>query len=246
MQPTDKEYAKLLIDLLLEAGFLREANEQLAQLHEEATTDHDLMISMVKLSLLSKQLAVADQWAEFAVHASTAPNRFVRLGETYELGRQDEKAAEFFQQALALGHYPGALVGLGRLEIHRRNFDQARVHFMGALNLNTPAGEGSVNPVELVLPIFMQLKALRDPVLNCRAWVVTMSREMKPPALANVTLLIYAPTVDEARAHLSDALAAMQPDTTLPPLPNATTWKSATREQQPDGPVHPGIQGVLN
>ena len=245
-QPVEKEYAKLLVDLLLEAGFLREANEQLALLHEAATTDHELMISMVKLCLLSKQFAVADQWAEFAAASPAGPNKWVKLGETYEGARQDEKAGEFFRQALTLGHYPGALVGLGRLEIHRRNFDQARDHFAAALNLNTPAGEGSVNPVELVLPIFMQMRALRDPVLNCQAWIVTMSREMKPPALAGVSLLIYAANLSEAQAYMRDTLAAMQPDEKLPPISNAMSWKAGTREQQPDGPVQPGIQGVLN
>ena len=245
MQPADKEYAKLLVDLLLEAGFLREANEQLSQLHEAAATDHELMISMVKFCLMSKQLEVADQWAEFAAQSPAGPNKWVQLGETYENARQDEKAADFFRQALNQGHYPGALVGLGRLEIHRRNFDQAKAHFTAALNLSATAGEGSVNPVELVVPIFLQMRALRDPVLDCKAWIVTMSKEMKPPALAGVTLLVYAPTLEEAKAYLSSTLAAMQPEEKMPPLPNAVVWKSGTREQQPDGPVHPGIQGVL-
>jgi heat shock protein HtpX len=245
MQPANKEYIKLLIDLLLQAGFLREANEQLTQLQDEAATDPELMIGMVKLSLMSKHVTVADQWAEFAIQSPAGPHKFVKLGGTYEAARHDEKATELFQHALTLGHYPEALIGLGRLEIHRRNFEQARMHLLAALNLNLPVGEGSANPVELVLPIFQQLKLLQDPILNCRAWIAAMSQLMKPVALANVTLLIYAPTQAEALAYLSAALAAMQPDLP-PPAPNAVTWRAAPREQQPDGPVPPGIQGVLN
>ena len=244
IQPDDKEYAKLLIDLLLQAGFLREANEQLTKLQDEAATDPELMVSMVKLSLMSKHVTVADQWAELAIHSPAGPHKFVKLGATYEAARHDEKATELFRHALTLGHYPEALIGLGRLEIHRRNFEQARIHLLTALNLNLPIGEGSANPVELVLPIFQQLKLLQDPILNCRAWIATMSQLMKPVALANVTLLIYAPTQAEAQAYLSAALAAMQPDLP-PPVPNAVTWRAAPREQQPDGPVSPGVQGLL-
>ncbi len=246
MQPIEKEYAKLLIDLLLQGGFLREANEQLSQLQEQAATDPELMINMVKLGLMSKQVAVANQWAELAIDSPAGPHKFVKLGAAYEAARHDEKAKEFFRHALTLGHYPEALIGLGRLEIHHRNFEQARIHLLAALNLHLPVGEESANPVELVLPIFQQLKLLQDPVLDCRAWIVAMSQLMTPAALANVTLLIYAPTQAEAQGYLSAAVAAMQPNRQLPPVPKAMTWRAAPREQQPDGPVIPGIQGLAS
>jgi Zn-dependent protease with chaperone function/tetratricopeptide (TPR) repeat protein len=245
LQPGDKEYAKLLIDLLLQAGLLREANEQLSQLQTEAATDSELMINMVRLSLMAKHHEVAGQWTDFIAQSASSPHKFVRLGQAYEAARQDQRADEFYQHALTHGHYPEALIGLGRLHLHRQDKDQARAYFMDSLNLNSPVGEESANPVELVVPVFQQLKALQDPVLNCRAWVARMTPQMVPAALANVSLLIHAPTIQEAKQLLGAMIAAMQPGS-VPPTPNMVTWKSAPREQQPDGPISPGIQGVIH
>jgi Zn-dependent protease with chaperone function/tetratricopeptide (TPR) repeat protein len=248
LQPEGKEYAKLLIDLLLQGGLLREAHTELTKVQDAAATDTELMIDMVRLNLLSKQFAGADQWTEFAAQHPDDPHKFVRLGNAYEAARQDKKAGELFHQALAQGHYPEALIGLGRLEIHRRDKEKAREHLTAALNLNQTVGEGSANTVDLVIPIFQQLRLLRDAVLGCKAWIATMSAKMVPAALANVSLLVYAASLDEAQASLATALDAMQAGATppLPPVPGAVAWKLAPRVMQPDGPVHPGIQSVVN
>jgi heat shock protein HtpX len=241
-QPRNKEYVKLLIDLLLQGGFLREAHEQIVPLVPEAMEDTELMLSLVKLSLLQRNEDVAEQWAELIRQSPDGPLKFVKLGETYEAARLDARAEEHFQHALTVGHYPEALLGLGRLETHRQNKDQARLHLLAALDVLRPLGENSVGPLPLVVPILQQLKLLQDPVQNCRGWVAAFPANVKPVALANRAFLIYAPNGEEAKKSLNTMLQAMQPD--VPPP--AANWKSAPREQQPDGPVHAGIQAVLN
>jgi len=241
LQPADKEYAKLLIDLLLQGGFLREASELLHPLVNEAMTDTELMFAMVKLCLLQHEEATADDWIELVRQSPDGPHKFVTLGEACEATRHDEKAVEHFQQALTTGHYPEALLGLGRLEAHRQNKEQAGAYFLAALDLLRPLGENSVGPVPLVGPILQQLKQLQEPILNCRAWIAALPRDIKPAALAGTSFLVYAPNSEDAKRSLETVLGAMQPDLPMP----AIRWSTAAKEQQPDGPVLPGIQTVF-
>ena len=237
------DYTKLLIELLLGGGFLREAGGLLAHLVNEAATDTELMQSMVKLSLLHHDDATADAWIALVRQSADGPKKFVTLGEACEAARLDTKAAEHFQEALVTGHYPEALLGLGRLEANRQNREQAGTYLLAALDLHRPLGENSTGPLPLVGTILQQLKLLHDPILNCRAWVAALPASMKPSPLAGVSFLIYAPDSDEAGRWLNRVLKAMQPEGPPPP---SISWRPAPKEQQPDGLVHPGIQAVLN
>jgi heat shock protein HtpX len=242
LAPTDKEYAKLLIDLLLQGGFLREVRDLLQQWVNEAVTDTEMTIAMVKLCLLQRDEATAQAWIEFIRQSEDSPKKFVTLGEACEAARRDAWAEENYQTALTNGHYPEALLGLGRLEASRQNRDQAGAYFRLALDLDRPLGENSVGPIPLVVPILQQLKMLQEPILNCRAWIASFPGKVEPAALAGVSFLIYAPNSDEAKKSLNTILSAMQPGV----LPSQTvSWKTAPKEQQPDGPVYPGIQAVI-
>ena len=241
LEPANLEYTKLLIDLLLQGGFLREASDHLNRLVNEAVNDTELMLAIVKLSLLQHNETNADAWIELIRQTPDGPHKFVTLGETCEGTRHDEKAAQYFQEALAAGHYPEALLGLGRLEAHRQNKEQAGTYFLAALDLLRPLGENSVGPIPLVGPILQQLKQLQEPILNCRAWIAALPRDIKPTALAGVSFLVYAPSNEEAKKSLDTVLGAMQPELPLPSL----RWSTAPAVQQPDGPVFPGIQAVL-
>jgi Zn-dependent protease with chaperone function len=243
LQPADMEYSKLLVDLLLQGGFLREARHLLAQLVDEAVTDTELTLSMVKLSLLQRDEATAQAWIELVRASAAGPKKFVTLGEACAAARQDHKAAEHFQLALVDGHYPEALLGLGRLEASRQNREQAGNYFLAALDLHRPLGENSVGPLPLVGPLLQHLKSLHDPILNCRGWIAALPGTMKPSPLAGVSFLIYATDSDEAKKWLDRVLKAMQPGGPPPP---SISWRPAPKEQQPDGPVHPGVQAVLN
>ncbi len=240
-QPKNKEYAKLLISLLLDGGFLREASDRLQKLEIEALQDTDLMFSMLKLNLLRRIFSSAEEWIERVWQSSYGAHKFVVFGEAFEAVRQDEKALGYFHQALEAGHYPEALLGLARLEANRHNKEQARAHLLAALDLVRPPGEKIIGPLAIFSPILRQLTMLEKPMLNCRAWIAALPGKMSPPALANRAFLIYAPSREDAQKSMTIILNAMHPG--APPV--SVDWRPVPREQQPDGPVCSGVQSVL-
>jgi len=242
--PPNKEHAKLLIDLLLECGYLREARERLAPWRGEIPTDHDFTLSAVRLHLLLREFQQATEWAGAFIAAAPA-HMLVRLGLTYEMARQGAPAAEYYQRALAAGYFPEALLGLARLEAERGDKEQARRHVLAALNLKCALPEKATGPLPLFQTVLRQLLNLEEPALNCQAWIASMSRQTSPAAAANKSFLVYAPAGQEPAKWLNDILQAMQPDTP-PPLATTAVWRRAPKEQQPFGPVRPGVQGVFD
>jgi len=243
LRPGEMDYVKLLIDLLLQGGFLREAHGYLQQLAHEAIDDSELTFAMIKLCLLQHDETTAEAWIEMIRQSSDGPKKFVTLGEVCQAARQDQKAEEHFQHALSFGYYPEALVGLGKLEASRKNREQAGAYFRAALDLQRPLGENSAGPVPLVVTILQQMKMLQDPIPNCLAWIASFPANIQPKALSGVSFLIYAPSHEEAKKSLGTLLSAMHPGG---PPPSGVKWSTAPKEQQPDGPVYPGIQAVLN
>src|SRR5439155_21199468 len=124
-EPRDKEHAKILIDLLLDGGFLREAQERLQKLQSESQTDTELMFAMVRLNLMLRRREKAGEWTEVLKRSSPEANTLVQLGRIYEDGRQQEHAAALYTEALSRGHYPEAHLGLGRLAAGKHK-EQAR------------------------------------------------------------------------------------------------------------------------
>src|SRR5262245_10649878 len=64
-ETTNKDQAQFLIDLLLRAGYLREARERLQRLEPLLREDAELTLLMVRLLLLSRELQAAEAWTEF-------------------------------------------------------------------------------------------------------------------------------------------------------------------------------------
>jgi tetratricopeptide (TPR) repeat protein len=240
-----KEREKLLIDLLLQAGYLREARERLHKLETEARQDGELMFSMVRLHLLSRNLSAAADWTELLKKSSEDPHMLVRLGEIHELARQSEKAGVLYNDALAADYYPEALLGLGRLHAERKNRVLAKRHVLAALDITLPVGKKGIGTLPLFARILGQLVSLEEPIPNCRVWIAKLNATASPAALANASFMIYSPGRLEAEESLRRLLDAMQPG--LPPiLPASICWREAPEEQQPDGPVRPGVQAVLS
>ena len=242
LQPDRPVYTKLLIDLLLQGGFLREAYSHLQHMAEEAAADTDLAFAMVTLGLSQRNLETAEAWMELIAQGPTGPDKFVRLGNHCQTARYDQKAAEFFQHALTHGHYPEACLGLGRMEAFQQNKEQARAHFLAALDLHRPLGEKSSLPAPMVISVLNELNSLHDPVLDCKAWIAKIAGKPQTTQLTNVSFVIFAPNQNEAMTLMTHALQAMQPG--LPPP--SITWQLAPKERQPRGPVHQGIQYVLD
>jgi Flp pilus assembly protein TadD len=241
-QPRNKEYAKLLIDLLLDGGLLREARQALARLEPDLAGDEELRVAMVRLNLLLRNNAAAEEWAA-KLDAAGPPMR-VRLGGIYAAARQGDKAEAHYLQALASGYYPEALLGLGRWEAQRNNKKQARYYFRSALDIQQKVAEGAVGVLEILPQPLHELMLLEEPMLGCRAWIATLHGGVGPAGLAGRSFWIHAPNRVEAERHLESLLGAMQPRPN-PGRAAVMAWREAPREQQPDGPVRPGVQPMV-
>ena len=237
LRPDDVAHAKLLIDLLLRGGFLKEASQRLHTLSTELATDTELMFAVLKANLLLRAWPTAEEWSSLIQESSVGPATILQLGHVHEEARQDEKAEKYFRQALEMGHYPEALVGLGRLEINRQNRSLAETHLLAALDLQRTPGENSVGAIPLVASILEKLAWLREPILGCRAWIAALPEEAPPSPFAGVSFLVHAPDASEAQRLLENVLEAMRPGTPLPVI----RWNPAPKPQQPDGPVSPGV-----
>jgi Zn-dependent protease with chaperone function/tetratricopeptide (TPR) repeat protein len=243
-QPPNKEYVKLLADLLLRGGYLREVEEELAGLKSQWQADHELILLIIRLRLLKQDHAGAEEWSARLQQSAAGAHRLVRLAEIYESARKYGQAAAFYREALAAAHYPEALLGLARLELFHENKAAARRHLLDALNTTKTAGEKSAGTVGLFQAIINQLLLLRDPAPDCQAWVARFGKSAKPPALANASLLVFATTANQAEKFIAELVDALQPGEPSV-MQQALTWQKAPPERQPRAPVHPGIQGVF-
>jgi hypothetical protein len=229
---------------LLDGGFVREAAEWLATLDSELRNDPELSFSMLRLKLIGRKFSEAEEWEKLYRQQSTRPYDLVRLGGLYEGARKREIAANYFNEALVAGHYPEALLGLARLEVERKNLQLAENYLLAAFDLKKTVGKGGAGPLPLMHRIFAQLVMLEEPALNCRAWIATLAGTGGPALLAQHSFMIYATSSRDAEQRFRKVLAAMEPGSP-PLLPNAILWCQAPKEQQPDGPVRPGVQGFV-
>jgi len=242
--PPNQDYAKLLVNLLLDGGFLREAEEQLGKLTTDSTTDSELMFSLVRLNLMGRNSQTAQQWTERLKQSSPGPRTHLQLGGLYESCRLEAQASAFYTEALTTGHYPEALLALGRLETAKQNKEGARGHLLAALDLSKSAAEGSCGALPLLQSALQQLLVLQEPAANCIAWIATLNGSGTPEALAKKSMMVYSPSRQEAEKQLAALLTAMQPGRP-PVLPETIAWRQAPQEQQPFGLARPGVQGIL-
>src|SRR5260370_42164838 len=105
------------------------------------------MFSIVRLNLMLRNREKTAEWTDLLKQSSPDAHTLVRLGRTYEGGRQPQQAAALYTEALARGHFPEAHIGLGRLA--GENKDEARRHLMLALDLTREPGEGGAGPLQL-------------------------------------------------------------------------------------------------
>jgi Zn-dependent protease with chaperone function len=243
-QPASREHAKFLVDLLLDGGYLRAAQQQLAPLDKYIPQDEDLMLTAIRLNLLLRDLGAADYWADTLRKKGPPAYLMVRVAVFYELARQAERAGCFYREALARAYFPDACLGLARLEVQKNNLAAARLHTLAALNLRRTLGRFATPPMHLLRPILSQLTALEPPSRFCRGWIAALGVQAAPTALAGQTFLVYATGQAQAARYLQAVLEAMAPEG--PRLAAVhITWSLAPPEDQPAGLVRPGVQPPL-
>lgn len=245
LNPQEDEGAKLFINLLLEGGHLREAQEQLTLRGDKLKQDPELLLALVRALLIKQEIEPAIEWAEQLKEKVTQPHQIMRLGEAFEEARQHRYAAGCYQRVLSQGYYPEAYVGLGRTEADRQNNLVAESYFLSALELKRTLGEKAAGPQAVFQEAVGRLLLLKDPVLNCRAWVATLTGSATPDELKHKSFLVYAPELRAAEDYFKVVLQALRKD--MPPLlPASLVWKEASGPQKPDGPVRPGVQGLIS
>jgi Zn-dependent protease with chaperone function len=243
-RPHNREHAKFLIDLLLEGGYLREAQARLLPLDKEIPYDNDLMLAAIRLDLSSRDYAGADHWTETLLQSAPPAHMIVQLAAYYELARQLEPAARFYREALAKAFYPDACLGLARLEAEANNPVAARRHVLEALNFRQTLGKHATPPLELLRPALTQLALLEPAIPSGRAWIAAVADQALPAPLAGMSFIVYASSQPQAERSFLAIIEAMTAGGPRSVVSNIT-WRLAPPEHQPFGPVRPGIQPLL-
>lgn len=239
--PRDKERTKLLLNLLLNGGYLQEARQLMAGADTAVRADAELTMSTIRLFLLSRDIANAKMWTEELRQHGIAAHHAIQLGVNYEVARLDEQAVEFYELALQHGYYPEAHLGLARLAAHRGENSISKTHVLAGLNTTRTVGEKGQNVLSLFTAALGQLLQLNEPITNAEAWVATVTGNAVAGPLSNQAFLVFAANMHDAHDLFRIVVDAVQPD--KPSLmPALVRWDFAPKDQQPVGHVRPGIQ----
>jgi tetratricopeptide (TPR) repeat protein len=244
-QPKNIEHAKFLIGLLLEGGYVREAQARLVPLDEQIAGDQELMMLAVRINLSLQNGAGAAAWAQVLIRESAPAYMIVQLAAFHEMAGLLDQAGSYYSEALRRGHFPDACLGLARVEAGRNNICAARRHALNALTFRKPLGKSATPPIALLRPILAQLALLEPPVRAAHAWLATVPDNALPSALAGMAFIVYGASQSKAEQTLLMVIDAMFAGGTRPALANIV-WRLAPPEQQPFGNVCPGVQPLLN
>ncbi len=240
--PTD-QHLKLFVSLLLDRGALREATERLGEFGPASAYDPEVVYLRVQVCLLRRDFAGAELQLAMLAESELTGNRLLSLGYLYESARADAKALEFFQRALDRGHNPEALLALGRHANLAKDKSRARAHIHAALDTTKTTDDRIASAHDVLPRALAQLVELEDPVASCRAWITNFLPGKDAGPLTRRSLMVYAPTEQEAGEYLRSLLVALMPN--VPPLADAyMNIKAAPQDLQPVRPVRPGIQYI--
>ncbi|MGZ5566953.1 MAG: hypothetical protein ACXWKG_08070, partial [Limisphaerales bacterium] len=238
------EYTKTFAAFLLDAGYLREAEQQLALVQAVALKDPDVVMLNLRAALLTNNWSQADGWAETLRNSEPKTQQLIRAGELHETARRDEQAQQFYLEASGRGHYPQALLGLSRVAALKKKKEESVAHALGALNLDLPLPEDAVGPLPLFPQIMAQVMLANERVPNCEAWIATLAGSVWHAHLNGRSFMVYAVSRSMAEDYVNEMLRAFRVQS--PPTQNAgIAFRMAPKEQQPLAPVYPGVQFVV-
>lgn len=240
LRPADDALRSLLVEMLITAGFLREAAEHIGPPESEFARTRDMQLAQLRIRLLTQDREGAGPFAEAYMRHEPAGPAIVTVASLFEEARFADRAAELYSRAIGLGHHPEARLGFARILAQRGDNAGARRELLAALDSVTPVVEGSAGAPSLFGGITSQLRALEPSMPGCRAWIVRVEGKDAPAILAGVRLWVCAQSEEGARARLEVILNALRPG--KPPLlPGLLHWEPAPAEQQPDRPIPPGV-----
>ncbi len=239
--PQERELTKLMLHLLLQGGYLREAQELLAGADATIRLDPELTVLAIRIHLLRREFADADRWIRELKEHGVAPHNAIQLGAAHETARLDQTAADFYRMALEKAFYPEAHLGLARLAAHREDKVIAQQELLAALNLSREVGPRGRTPIGVFFEAATLHTGLQDTIGNAQGWLATFTGNAIAGPLSNQVFLLFAANQEAAAKHLQELADALQP--AKPSLfPQYVSWSKAPKDQQPVGHVRPGIQ----
>jgi len=202
---------------------------------------------MVRLHLMLQDRAAADRWADVlcdvAQGSAEQGQWLVALGAEFHRAREEDAAQRFYVEAVTTPFRSHANIGLAGLAQGAGDRTRAREHLLAALNLENIRLMRDETPGNLFHAVIGRLVALEERRVQCRAWVGAIPGTATSP-LVGTSLLVFAPDLAGAQAHLGEITNAMQKSGTSFDL-STVRWSEASTEHQPLRPVAPGVQFVM-
>lgn len=243
LAPDDLDANQILVGLLLDGGYVREATERVSRLPSEMIRHSDFGLHRVRLHLLRGEAEAAESVEKLLLEAAADDaSLHIRLAAAHEDVRRNERAWALYEAATRLGHYPEARLALGRLATRRGRHDDARFHLLAALNTKLTLGPKALPPLSLFGAVVASLRELRGPGVPCQAWIATYDSGPVLGPLAGVSFVLFAQDETQARADMRGIADAILPDNQISPC--HVTLRLAPKDRQPIGAVVPGVQYV--
>jgi Tfp pilus assembly protein PilF len=241
LEPGEPRHQILLARILLASGRARAALQELEAVESAVGADFQAMLAAASANLLLGHVEEAARCATLLEQAHPGPRTLLALARAHAEASLPDQAYSLFEQVGARGFYPEALVGLARIEYERQEPEPARAHLLAALDLTREREAGVPGPLEFLEAVARGLIAMGEPVEGCQAWTATLELSLPGTNARLLSLLICAPTLEAAREQVRQIHRALHPDRELADA--SVTWKPVEPEQQPAGPVAPGIYG---
>lgn len=243
LDPAGLDAIKLLLDQLLDCGYLREANERAEKLPRELLEHPALRVTRIRLHLLRHDFETAHALESALLQESSDDATLrLRLAASHEGMRRHDRARELYEEVSRLGHYPEALVGLGRIANRRGQREDARRHLLSALNTQISPGPKATPPLAFFNAVVAELGALRGPRIPCKAWILRFIGAEVAGPLANQSFVIFGRTENEVVADMKVLADAIIPKNEL--KTEHIELRLAPNDRQPVGAVIPGVQCV--
>lgn len=241
--PGQPKILSLLVNLLISAGYPREAEERLREHRTLVENDPDLAQAWIRLSLLQRDLETADHWLAQLRQKGLPGDQAVEIAGLYETARRDAEAETYYREALAGGFYPAAELGLARLALHRKDFAAARKHALAGIDTSRTHAEKAAPPLAFftgALSVFLQAG---KPTGGLVAWDVAVSGNAELGPFASRTFLVYAHGEDEAEQLVKTTIEATQPHK-QPLGAHLFVGRRAPSDRQPAGNAVAGIHAI--
>jgi Zn-dependent protease with chaperone function/tetratricopeptide (TPR) repeat protein len=243
LAPADLDAIKLLMAQLIDCGYLREAIERIEKLPLSILEHPSLRLTRIRVHLLRRDFDAAHS-LETPMLQEAAGDAALRLqlAASHEGMRRHDRAWQLYEEVTRLGHYPEALVGLGRLSNRRGQRDEARRHLLSSLNTKIPVGPKAVPPLAFFGAVLAELSNVRGPGIPCKAWILTFIDSEVAGPLAKQAFVIFGRNESEAIADMKILADAIIPENTL--KTEHIELRLAPNDRQPVGAVIPGVQYV--